>query len=115
MQDEDMSDLSKVCGRLGDGAASYVSGARLIDLAPYWLELHCCHGSTLIPFRLLAQRRGQEKLRDTLPRLRCKTCGKPPATAYLNETHHRTDVHGAPPGWSVQLIPAPAVITGDAG
>ena len=102
-----MSDLSKVCGRLGDRAAFYVAAARLNDLASYWLELNCCKGVTLLPFRLLVEQRGgQQRLRDTLPRLRCKSCGRAPATAYLNEIPNRTPNHGAPPGWSVQLIPA---------
>ena len=104
-----MSDLSKVCGRLGDGAASYIGGATLADLDGYWLEVNCCKGTTLLPFRLLAQQRGREvRLRDVLARLHCKSCGGSPATAYLNETPNRSHQHGAPPGFSVQLIPAPA-------
>ena len=103
-----MSDLSKVCGRLGDGAAPYVGGAQLGDLDGYWLEVSCCKGTTNIPLRMLAKQRGPEtRLRDLLPLLHCKSCGGPPATAYLNETHNRQDCYGAPPGWSVQLIPAP--------
>ena len=103
-----MSDLSTVCGRLGDRAAGYIAGASLADLDGYWLEVNCCKGTTLLPFRLMAQQRGREvRLRDILTRLHCKSCGRSPTTAYLNETPNRTNQHGAPPGFSVQLIPAP--------
>ena len=105
-----MSDLSKVCERLGGQAAAYVQGARLADLEGYWLEVQCCGGMTLIPLHMLIQRRGRDtRLRDVMAKLACKRCHRAPRLAYLNETHNRTDIHGAPPGWSVQLIPAPAL------
>ncbi len=110
MQDEGISDLSKVCSRLGDGAGQLVRLARLVDLDGYWLELHCCANIRLTPLRMLArQKGGQHQLDAVLSRLRCKTCGAPPARVWLNETPHRTFNHGPPPGWSVQLIPAPAM------
>ena len=100
-----MSDLSKTCSRLGNAVASIAMQARLADLDGYWLEAQCC-GHSVLPLRQLAQKRGQQRLCEILPLLTCKRCGKPPARAWLNETHHRADHHGAPPGWSVQLIPA---------
>jgi hypothetical protein len=36
-----------------------------------------------IPFKLLAKTRGQMKLRDILPRLRCEGCGDRPARALV--------------------------------
>lgn len=107
-----MSDLSKMCGRLGNAAAKAVLSARLSDLDGTWLELHCCGGATLLPVRLILQRRGdRERLAGILPRLSCKLCKGPPVRAWLNETPSRTACcNGAPPGWSVQLIPAAAGI-----
>lgn len=101
-----MSDISKVCGRLGDGAAGPLMGARLADLSGYWLEIECCGGTTLIPFRLLHARYGDKpQLRDLVPRLRCRKCRQPPIQARVNETHNRLPRGGAAPGWSVQIIP----------
>ena len=115
-----MSDLSKVCSRLGDDAAGYVMGARLDDLAGYWLELSCCGDATFMPCLLLARQRrvrqpGQpdrsEQLRDLLPRMRCKQCAGSPKTVCLTETPNRQKCHGLSPGWSVQLVPVPATMT----
>jgi hypothetical protein len=101
-----MSDLSKVCGRLGNRAASMILGAHLADLDDCWLELHCCAGVTLLPVRLIRQRRGDdERLAEILPRLACKLCKSPPRRAWLNETPHRVAGKGPEPGWAVQLIP----------
>lgn len=110
---EDMSDLSKTCSRLGDRAAGLVMQVAIADLGGYWLELHCDrHGMTLLPFNLIARRQGgKHRFADVLARLTCKICHRPPARAWLNETHNRTFQHGAPPGWSVQLVPAPAPVS----
>ena len=87
--------------------ATFVLDARLHELEGYWLELHCCGGTILLPLKLIARQYGQShRLGDILLRMRCKVCRGKPARAYLNETPHRTDCHGAPPGWSLQLIPA---------
>lgn len=109
MQGDNMSDLSKLCDRLGDAAAPTVMRAKVADLNGYWLELQCAqHGTKMLPFRLIAQRQGEtHRMADMLPRFTCQVCHRPPAYAYLNETPHRTACKGAPPGWSVQLIPAP--------
>lgn len=101
-----MSDISKTCGRLGDKAVNVVLPVPVSDLAGYWLELTCCSGMTLFPINLIVQRQGgHHRLKDVLSRLRCQRCKGQPVTAYLNETHNRTFNYGAPPGWSVQLIP----------
>lgn len=101
-----MSDLGTVCERCGDRAAGWVMQAHLSDLDGYWLELHCCSGTTLLPVKLVRQRRGDgERLAEILPRLSCKMCHSPPRRAWLNETPNRTPCNGAPPGWAVQLIP----------
>lgn len=104
-----MSDLSKVCDRLGDQAAGIVTRASVDDLNGYWLELHCCGGTTILPVRLIVKRQGgRHRLGDVLDRMKCQLCRGGPVRAYLNETPNRTPNHGAPPGWSVQLIPCPA-------
>ena len=54
MQDEAMSDLSKVCSRQGDRAAATVMQATVADLDGYWLELQCTrHGTVMLPVRLI--------------------------------------------------------------
>lgn len=92
----------------GDAAASVVLAAGLQELEDCWLELHCCHRTALLPLRLLASRYGQEcRLGDILLRMRCQLCKGKPVRAYLNEAANRTACYGAPPGWSIQLIPDP--------
>ena len=102
-----MSDVSKICGRLGDRAAGQILGVGISLLDGYWLELECCAGTTLLPVRLVIERQGGRRtLRHVLDRLKCQRCGGPPRRAWLNETHSRVFHHGAEPGWSVRLIPA---------
>ena len=101
-----MSDISKLCDRLGNEAAEPLMGAGLADLSGYWLEIECCGGMTLIPFRLLHARYGDKpRLRDLVPRLRCRKCRQPPARAWVSETHHRLPRGGSAPGWSVKILP----------
>ena len=105
-----MSDLSKTCDRLGNDAAPRVMQATVAELDGYWLELCCAqHGTTLLPGRLIVQRLGgTPRVADVLRRFTCQICHRLPAYACLNETPIRTPCMGAPPGWTVQLIPAPA-------
>lgn len=104
-----MSDLSKVCERLRDQAASVVLGARLADLQGYHVEFGCACGRTVVPaVKLLIARYGPDRrLADITDRARCRQCGARPVRAWLNETHNREFCHGAAPGWSVQLRPFP--------
>jgi hypothetical protein len=67
----DMSDISKTCQRLQDGAARLVMTVCVSELEDYWLELQCCRGATVMPVRLIVQRQGPtHSLRDVLARMR---------------------------------------------
>jgi hypothetical protein len=72
-----------------------------------WLEVQCCSGTTFLPLRLLARQHGAERLLgDIVVRLRCKQCGRPPASVALTEdAHGGAPGHGAAPGWRIPLAP----------
>ncbi len=67
----------------------------------------------MMPVRLILKRQGdgggKQRLAAMLDRFTCKICHRTPARAWLNETHNRILNHGAPPGWSVQLVLFPAI------
>ena len=106
-----MSDLSKLCGRLGDRAAAAVLNVRLAEIEHYHVEFGCHCGRTVIPRgKLLIGRHGQDRrLAELISRARCERCGVPFERVYLNETHNRTYCFGPEPGWSVQLVPFPGI------
>ena len=72
------------------------------------LELHCCQGTTILPLRLLATKRGDRSFAEILPRLRCKRCNRPPAPVYLC-AGHREHNNGAPADWAIELLPVSCV------
>ena len=85
-----------------------VLAARLGELESYWLEIRCepCGNVLHYPLKLMAERLGERhQLGAVIPRLVCKQCRAKPSVVYLCETPIREFCHGAPPGWSVQLIP----------
>ncbi|MEJ0047860.1 MAG: hypothetical protein WDN04_18370 [Rhodospirillales bacterium] len=56
-------------------APPFVLNTRLAELHGTWLQLSCCKGTTYLPVRLLAGAAPPHaRLRDVLPRLRCKDC-----------------------------------------
>jgi hypothetical protein len=79
---------------------------QLSDWLDCSLELHCCQGTTILPLRLLAMKRGDKTFAEILPRLRCKRCNRPPAPVYLC-AGHREHNHGAPADWAIELVPVP--------
>ena len=85
-------------------APPFVLNAPLADLAGTWLRLECCKGTPFLPLRLLAgPTRPQARLRNVLPRLRCKNCHGRPATVVLIE-NPAGQAHGGPPvGWAIPL------------
>ena len=105
-----MSDVLKMCSRLGDGAARAVLQATLTELDGFWLEFRCgCGRVTTPPVRLVIGRLGRERrLHDIIARATCRRCGARPAFAYLNETPDRGRADGAF-GFSVRLIPRPCL------
>lgn len=107
-----MSDIGTICERHGDRAAGWVLQAPLAVLADYHLELRCDCGRTTIPaVKLLIRSFGpQHRLVDLVRRATCKPpCRKHFARAWLCETAYRAAIYGSPPGWSVQLVPLPAL------
>lgn len=102
-----MSDLSKTCERLGNRAAASALATRLKDLDGYWLEFRCSCGRAMTPavHLLIGRFGGHWRLKDIVSRVSCQQCRAKPVAAYLNETHNRLHDHGAPPGWSVQILP----------
>ena len=87
-------------GGVNRHAGPHCRSGRLLAGSP------CCAGATVLPLRQMAQKRGQQRLCEVLPLLSCKQCKGPAARVWLNETFNRTDISkGAPPGWSVQLVP----------
>jgi hypothetical protein len=56
----------------------------IADLDGWWLEITCRCKTVHYPLRLMAREHGGEVLLgDVVRRLRCKRCGKPPATVDL--------------------------------
>lgn len=83
----------------GTAAESFVNGC--------WLHIKCCKPvAAHYPVRLMLTRHSDRPLRKALDALRCKHCGGSPQTVWLCETHHREPCHGAPPGWSIQIMGA---------
>jgi hypothetical protein len=86
--------------------------ARLGEMMECWLEACCgqCRSHTYIPIKLLARTYGEGMpIGAILGRLSCKRCSTAqqrvrPSEVWLNEEPNRQPRHGAPPGWSVQLI-----------
>lgn len=113
-----MSDLSKLCGRLGNRAAAAVLNVRLAEIEHYHVEFGCHCGRTVIPpGKLLIHRHGPDRrLADLINQARCEKCRVPFERVYLNETHNRIFHYGPEPGWSVQLVPFPGIeaATGEA-
>ena len=71
--------------------------------------MHCCRGQSVYPVRLLQRDHGDRTFAQVLAKLRCKRCRKPPAPVYLC-AGHREHTMGAPPDWSIELVPVPQSI-----
>jgi hypothetical protein len=56
---------------------------RLSDWPDCRQELNCCRGLAVLPVRMLIRDRGDRTFAEILPRLRCSTCGRPPAQVNL--------------------------------
>jgi hypothetical protein len=59
---------------------------------------------TVDPVRLLQRDHGDLTFADLLAKLPCRQCRKPPAPVYLC-AGHREHTMGAPPDWSIELVP----------
>ena len=85
-------------------APPLVLDTSLSDLGGTWLQLCCCKGTTYMPVRLLAGcARPQARLRDVLPRLRCKDCHDRPARVALIESPDALGHGGRAVGWAISL------------
>src|SRR5665213_2482645 len=83
---------------------AFVINATLADLSGTWLEVQCCHGTTYLPLRQLADSKpSTARLRDVLARLRCSRCRARPATLVLVENPAGTEQGGPPAGWRIRL------------
>jgi len=88
------------------GHAPFLPTHRLLDWPDCFLELHCCKGMTIYSVRLLAARGGNLTFAQTLDRLRCEQCRqKLRGPVYLIAGHNRAFCHGAPPDWSLEIMP----------
>jgi hypothetical protein len=81
----------------------FLLNATLADLSDAWLRLDCCQGITYVPIRLLAGASRVGRLRDVLPRMRCKVCRGRPKRAALVESPAGEAAGGPPPGWVIRL------------
>ncbi|HKM65134.1 MAG TPA: hypothetical protein VJY39_21860 [Acidisphaera sp.] len=75
-------------------------------LRAHWLETRCCR-SVSLPLQVIArQGHAHRTLADVVVRLRCSSCGEPPASIELIE--HAAMVgaamYGGRPPWRVQLV-----------
>jgi len=82
---------------------------RLSDWPDCSLELRCpCSPRVTVPaVKLLAMQHGNRTFRAVLAALRCSECRGRPAPVYLVAGQTRTFMHGPPPSWSLELVPAP--------
>lgn len=82
---------------MGSPAENFVNGC--------WIEIRCCQPcATHYPVRLMLTRHRDRPLRQAIDAFRCKHCGSHPSAVWLCEAHNREPCHGAPPGWSIQLV-----------
>lgn len=83
----------------------FVANATLSDLADTALRLECCTGTTYVAVRLLIDAsRPNARLRNLLPRLRCRHCGERPAAVTLIEAPPGQAPNGMHSGWQIALI-----------
>ncbi len=82
---------------------------RLSDWPECRLEVRCpCSPRVaLLPVRLLLER-GDRSFGAALAGLRCSACKGRPAPVYLLAGQCRSFMHGPPPDWALELVPAPA-------
>jgi hypothetical protein len=83
----------------------FVANAILSDLEGAALRLECCTGTTYLAIQALADAtRPQARLRNLLPRLRCRHCGERPAGLTLIEALPSQARNGLHTGWQIALI-----------
>jgi hypothetical protein len=86
-------------------APPFVANATLSDLEDTALRLECCTGTTYVAIRLLIDAtRPNARLRNLLPRLRCRHCGERPTTVTLIEAPPGQAPNGLHAGWQIALI-----------
>jgi hypothetical protein len=71
------------------------------------MELRCCTGAILMSVLPLAERHGDRRFGDVLPRLRYDRCRVNPAHVYLRAGQPWNHIGGAPPAWVIELIAGP--------
>jgi len=85
-------------------APRFVANATLLDLAGTALRLECCTGTTYDAIRLLTDAtRPNARLRNVLPRLRCRHCGERPGAVTLIEAAPGQAPIGLHTGWQIPL------------
>jgi hypothetical protein len=85
-------------------APPFILNATLSDLAATALKLECCSGTTYVAVRLLTDAtRPNARLRNVLPRLRCRHCGGRPAAVTLIDASPGQAPNGLHAGWQIPL------------
>ncbi len=82
---------------------------RLSDWPECRIEVRCtCSPRVVVlPVKYLIERSGDRTFTALTRAVRCKACGGKPAPVYLVAGQNRIFNYGAPPAWSVELIPPP--------
>lgn len=79
---------------------------KLSDWPDCRLELRCCGGRSVVyPIKLVIERHGDRTFQALLGKLRCENCGGSPSPVHLLAGFARTFSFGAPPDWTVELVP----------
>ena len=80
----------------------------LLDWSGCFLKLRCSCSSytTLIPVRLLAQEQGDCSFGQMIAAMRCSDCERKPTLIHLVAGHTRSQKHGRPQDWAIELVPS---------